>query len=356
MAIFLLAGSPIANLSGGPAGLKWVENLTMASTNLTIYWTDTEGGAATLIVTPSGESILIDTGNPGGRDSDRIYEVAHNVAGLTQIDHLVITHWHIDHFGGAALLAARMPIIEVVDREIADSLLQDESFAKAIVPYRNIAFKQHAPVIPGAMIKLKNLPRGFQKLSLQFVGANKQFVPVAKTSTPVSGCETVVDKAVDKSDNANSQVLVMDYGPFRFFDGGDLTWNIEKTLVCPKNLVGSVDVFQVDHHGLDQSNNPLLIKALAPTVSIMGNGSQKGCGPETITSLRNTPSIKAQYQLHKNLRPDSSFNTDEEFIANLKADCKGDYVKLMVEPDGKKYTVSIPARGNERVFATKTTH
>lgn len=349
MAVLLLAASP----AGCPNLFKMVK---VVSGNLTVYWIDTEGGAATLIVTPSGESVLIDTGNPGGRDSDRIYDVAHNVAGLKQIDHLVITHWHIDHFGGAALLAAKLPIIEVIERTIADSLLLDKNFAGAIQPYRDITFRQHSSIKPGAFINLKSSPRGFQKLSLQFVGANKQFVSVTKTSAPTNGCETVPDKAVDLSDNANSQVLVMDYGPFRFFDGGDLTWNIEKTLVCPKNLIGSVDVYQVNHHGLDQSNNPLLIKALAPTVSVMGNGTQKGCGPETITSLRNTPSVQAQYQLHKNIRKDSTFNTSPEYIANLEANCKGNYVKLSVAPDGKKYTVSIPANGHERTFDTKSSH
>ncbi len=329
------------------------KSISIAPQNLTIYWIDTEGGAATLIVTPSGESVLIDTGNPGGRDSERIYDVAHNVAGLKQIDHLITTHWHIDHYGGASLLAAKMPIIEVIDKGIPDTLSEDKNFAAHIGSYREMPVKKRSLIKPGATVRLKHLPKGFQKLSLRFVGADKQFVPITKSSLPVSGCESVPDKAIDKSDNANSQVLVMDYGPFRFFDGGDLTWNIEKTLVCPRTLAGQVDVYQVNHHGLDQSNHPLLIKALQPTVSIMGNGTQKGCGPQTITTLRNTSSIQAQYQLHKNIRQDSSYNTAEEYIANLKHDCRANYIKLSVMPDGKKYTVSIPANKHERVFSTK---
>lgn len=335
---------------------KLLEAVPINPVNLTIYWIDTEGGAATLIVTPAGESILIDAGNPGGRDSDRIFEVAHHVAGLKQIDHLVITHWHNDHFGGAALLAAKMPVIEVIERPVADSLLLDKNFATLMQAYRDMPVKRHSMLQPGAAINLRTLPKGFQKLSIQMVGHDKQFVPVTKTSTATNGCETVKDKPVDNSDNANSQVMVMNYGPFRFFDGGDLTWNIERNLVCPQNIIGTVDVYQVDHHGLDQSNNSLLIKALAPTVSIMGNGTQKGGGPETITSLRNTPSIQAQYQLHKNIRADSAFNTSEEYIANLKANCDGNYVKLTVAADGKKYTVSIPATKHEKVFETKESH
>src|SRR5690348_3934296 len=82
---------------------------------LDIYWIDTEGGAATLIVTPVGEAALIDSGNPGGRDSKRIADVAFNVAGVKQIDHLITTHYHTDHFGGAAELATALPIRVVYD-------------------------------------------------------------------------------------------------------------------------------------------------------------------------------------------------------------------------------------------------
>ncbi|KAA5548144.1 ComEC/Rec2 family competence protein [Adhaeribacter rhizoryzae] len=327
-----------------------------AATNLTMYWIDTEGGAATLIVTPAGESILIDAGNPGGRDSERIFQVARNVAGLKQIDHLVTTHWHIDHYGGAAELAAKIPIVEVIDKGVPASLTEDRNFAQNIQPYKDMAVKKRSLIKPNGTIPLQKLAKGLPNLTIKFVGVDKQFVTVAKNIKNPDGCETTTDKATDTSDNANSMVLVMDYGPFRFFDGGDLTWNIEKNLVCPTNLVGTVDVFQVNHHGLDQSNNPVLIKNLAPTVSIMNNGTRKGCGPETVTTLRNTPSIQAAYQLHKNIRQDSEFNTQEGYIANLEENCKANFIKLTVAPDGKKYAVSIPATKHEKTFITKTIH
>src|SRR5262249_37879183 len=76
---------------------------------LDIYFIDTEGGAGTLIVTPQGESVLIDCGNPGPRDAERIHRVATQQAGLKAIDHLIITHWHSDHFGGVERLAKLMP-------------------------------------------------------------------------------------------------------------------------------------------------------------------------------------------------------------------------------------------------------
>lgn len=320
---------------------------------VTMYWIDTEGGAATLIVTPAGESVLIDSGNPGGRDADRIYQVARQVAGLQQIDHLVTTHWHIDHYGGAAELARLMPIGEVIDKGIPEQLAEDPKFAERIQPYRQMPVGKRSLLQPNEKIRLRALAKGAPELSIRFVGVDQQFVAVTKAPKPGQGCETAADKAADPTDNANSMVLVMDYGPFRFFDGGDLTWNVEKTLVCPKNLIGTVDVFQVNHHGLDQSNNPVLVKSLAPTVSIMGNGTTKGAGSQTITTLRNTPSLQAQYQLHKNIRPDSVFNTSDEYIANHTKDCQANYVKLVVAPDGKSYTVHIPATKHQRTFKTR---
>ncbi|RDC63024.1 ComEC/Rec2 family competence protein [Adhaeribacter pallidiroseus] len=323
-----------------------------AANPLTFYWIDVEGGAATLIVTPTGESVLIDSGNPGNRDADRIYQVAKNVAGLKQIDHLITTHWHIDHYGGAAELAKKMPIIEVHDKGIPDNLAEDKEFATRIEAYRTMAVKKRSRLRENQVLNLKKLSANLPALSMRIVGFDKKFTPATHQSTPTGQC-AVPDKAPDTSDNANSTVLVLDYGPFRFFDGADLTWNIEKTLACPENIVGTVDVYQVNHHGLDQSNNPVLIKALAPTVSIMNNGARKGCGPETVTTLKNTPSLQANYQLHQNIRPDSVYNTAKNFIANLKENCKASYITLAVAANGQSYTVQIPDSHHSKTYKTK---
>src|SRR5437867_768136 len=84
---------------------------TAARRTLDIYFIDVEGGAATLIVTPAGEAVLIDAGWAGfdGRDAKRIQQ-AMQQAGMTAIDHLVATHYHVDHYGGIPELAALVPI------------------------------------------------------------------------------------------------------------------------------------------------------------------------------------------------------------------------------------------------------
>lgn len=134
---------------------------------------------------------------------------------------------------------------------------------------------------------------------------------------------------------------------------------MESKLVSPVNLVGEVDVYQVDHHGLDVSNNPALVKSLNPHVAVMGNGPTKGCGPETFATLKSIDGLESIYQLHRNLRPDGATNNvAAEFIANEKSEkdgCEGNYVRLSVEPDSKSYTLTIPATHHKQTYATKDT-
>jgi beta-lactamase superfamily II metal-dependent hydrolase len=332
---FLFA--PLAAV-GGPADKR-----------LDLYWIDAEGGAATLLVTPAGETVLIDTGNPGRRDPDRIIKAV-GEAGMKQIDHLIITHYHGDHFGGALTLVEQLPVQNLYDNGQFEGMPDNPGKA-----YFELKVGRRHVVKPGMTLPLKQGGENGPKLSFTFLGGQKQFIDSpADAMENAAICSTAREKDRDGSDNANSVVMVVGFGGWRFYDAGDLTWNQEARLVCPKNLVGQVDVYQVTHHGLDSSNNPLVLRSLAPRVAVMNNGVTKGCLPEVFATLQDTKSLEAVYQLHKNLRPDgATSNVGDEYIANKEKDCQGNHVKLSVAADAKSYTISISANGHSRRFQTK---
>ncbi len=326
----------------------------MAASNkgLDIYWPDVEGGGATLIVTPAGESVLIDTGNFGDRDAGRINKLA-ALAGLKKIDHVIITHFHDDHYGGAAELSKLIPIGHLYDNGIPNYKGNTSEYPHQAELDAYSAFKTDARSVmhAGDSIPLHSSD-GAAKISLTCLKARLDYIKPHPNQSVNPLAAGAIKKESKDTENGNSIAMLLRFGPFEFFDGGDMTWPVEGRLVCPVNLVGKVDVYQVDHHGLDVSNNPVLIQSLAPSVTVMVNGPQKGCEPNTRKALREVQSIKANYQLHRKLAADAD-NTPDEFIANQKAECEGNYIKLSTTPDGKSYTISIPGTGHQKTYRTK---
>ncbi len=162
----------------------------------------------------------------------------------------------------------------------------------------------------------------------------------------------LADLPEDHSDNARSLAIRFRFGQFDFLDCGDLTWNVERSLVCPTNTIGAIDLYQVTHHGMDISNNPVLVRSIQPTVAIMNNGPRKGGSPATVRLLRSIPSIKAAYQLHRNAQTGPDDNTDPALIANSDP-AGGQFIHVSVASDGSKFSVQIGTDGSKREFASR---
>ena len=251
-----------------------------------------------------------------------------------------------------------MPIVNVWDNGLPDADPdgnKTSTWPLTSKPYRAMTVKERHVVQPGTVVPLKT-PDGAQPLELRcHIARQERWTPPSKEFKHWTNEALPPEKAPDPSDNANSSAWVLSFGAFRFYDGGDLTWNTEAKLVWPMPLVPTVDVYQVTHHGLDVSNHPLLVRALNPTVSVMNNGPTKGTMGEVIQTLRGLPGLQAQYQVHKNVRPDGATNNAaDEFIANKEAKCAGNFIHCRVAADGKSYTFEIPATGHTKTYTVKS--
>lgn len=307
--------------------------LTAQTKNLDIYWIDTEGGGATLIVTPAGESLLVDTGNPSpeDRDAKRIFDVT-KVAGLKKIDYLVTTHFHGDHAGGAPALAKLIPIGKFFDH--GDSIEAQDQRGKPIWDaYEALARGKRTTLKPGDKLPLKGL-------ETLVISANGQTIPsTVKGGGPNSFCSNAQGKPADTTENQRSVGFLLTFGRFKFADFGDLTWDKEMELACPANKLGTVTLFQATHHGFvnDFSGAPAHVQALKPQVIVVNNGPTKGWQNSAWETVAKTQGVEDVWQLHKAMGPNHDHNVEEARIANLEptAECKGNWVKASVTSDGK---------------------
>ena len=278
---------------------------------LDIYVVDTEGGKAALWVAPSGQSLLIDSGNPGNRDLDRIM-AAVNDAGLKQIDFLISTHYHVDHIGGLQELAKRIPIGHFIDH--GPSVEEREQVQGFQAAYAELYGKaKHTVVKPGDKIPIAGLDWRIVTSAGQVLKT-----PLPGAGKPNPACAGIAPKDMSPTDdNGQSVGSVITYGQFRAIDLGDLLWNKENELMCPNNPVGTVDAFFVTHHGLDQSNSPALVHALQPRVAVMQNGTRKGAGTDTMKTMWSSPGLEDIWELHWSYNAGIDLNSAGVFIANI---------------------------------------
>jgi beta-lactamase superfamily II metal-dependent hydrolase len=286
---------------------------TRTAKTFDMYIVDVEGGNATLLVSPSGESVLIDSGNAGAgavRDAERIMAAAKE-SGLTQIDNLITTHWHGDHFGGMAELAARVPIRNFIDHgpNVQPGAAADEFLQKT---YPQLYAKaRHSVAKPGNKIPVA----GLDVLVVTSAGETiKTALPGAGGANPY--CASFKPGENNAEDPMSVGVHVT-FGRFRTVHLGDLTKNKEFELMCPTNRIGTVDVLLGLHHGVDTSNSEVLVHALRPRVAIMNNGTRKGGQPDVMKTLHSSPGLEDLWQMHFSELSGQEYTVPGMFIANL---------------------------------------
>jgi competence protein ComEC len=325
-----------------------------AASALQIYFIDAEGGGATLIVAPSGESMLVDSGNAppnAERDTKRIY-AAIQLAGLKKIDYLFTTHYDTDHAGGVPTLAKMIRIEKFIDHGDMDpTWTQNPHFEDRWKDYLSAASGKRIIVKPGDIVPLKGV-------KVQVVSSNGEVL-----AKPINGggpnpyCENAEQKAPDKTENSRGAGLLLTFGKFSFLDVGDLTWEREMALACPVNKLGRVTLYQATHHGFyhAMSGAPAHVWGIQPQIVVVNNGPRKGlensAAYEEITKIRG---IEGIWQGHLSLLNDKDHNTKEDMIANLEPSdqCQGHWIKAVIESNGK-YTVTNGRNGFSQSYQAR---
>jgi competence protein ComEC len=290
---------------------------TRPAKTLEIYVVDVEGGNATLFVSPSGESLLMDTGNGGAaavRDADRIMAAVKD-AGLTRIDHLITTHWHGDHFGAMAELANRIPIGHFIDHgPSVQSQPASDVFLKDTYPALYGKAKRTI-VKPGDRIPIAGLD-----WHIVTSAGDAIKTPLPGAGQPNTLCAAFKPQDVDTTENAQSVGSVVTFGRFKAVHLGDLTWNKEFDLMCPINRIGTADVFFVTHHGQPVSNAEVVVHGLQSRVAIMNNGTRKGGQPPAMRIIHAAPRLEDLWQVHFSTLSGQEYTVPGLFIANLVDD------------------------------------
>jgi competence protein ComEC len=327
---------------------------TRPARTLDIYFIDVEGGQSTLLITPAGQTLLVDAGFPStgtfssrpgdpanARDPQRILAVA-RLAGVSRIDYLLATHFHGDHIGGVPELAQLMPIGTFVDHggvnddadRVPGTIAMHQAYA-AVRATRGHLEPKSGDRLPLTGVDATVVSSDRQTLTVPLAGA---------TAQPNSACVPPGLPAQEPAENPRSTGFLLQFGGFRFLDVGDLTGDPLFSLACPSDRIGRVDVYLVAHHGGADAADPSVFAAVMPRVAIVNNGAVKGGSAETLKTLHGLPGTDT-WQLHRS-EVRGAENFAEEHIANL-SDATANWILVRASEDGS-FTVT-----NHRTGATK---
>lgn len=321
-----------------------------AAQDLRIYVIDVEGGGSTLVISPSGQSILIDSGSAGARDPERV-AAAMKAAGLAKIDYLFTTHYDGDHVGGAPGANQVAHFDHFFDHgEVDMKWEQNKGIEQRYKDYLTAVNGRRTIVNPGDVLPLRGV-------RAQVVASHGDVIAKAINDggQPNPYCKDAEVKAPNMTENSQSAGLLFTFHKFTFFDVGDLTWDKEMALACPVNKVGKVSVMLATHHGFfaDMSGAPALLWAMAPQVVIANNGPKKGMQPSAYDKIMKVNGV-ALWQSHLALASDAAHNTSQDMIANLdpSTECKGNWIRVDVRPNGS-YTVTNGRNGFSKHYAAR---
>lgn len=308
-----------------------VSALPLSAQTLDIYFIDVEGGQATLYLAPSGESMLVDTGWPGERGASRIVQVM-QAAGIQQIDRMVLSHYHIDHFGGLEELATLVPI-----RNYYDHGPSPEGDRPAIQAYER-TYAQLYSQTPRTIVRVGDrIP--FAGVDVLVVASHDEFLQTPIAGAPGAGLPNAacadfreLERPESDPDNDYSVGFVMSYGSFRTINLGDITWNREPRLMCPNNPVGRIDLYLTSHHGVDRSGSAALVHGLQPRVAVMNNGNRKGGSVLALQTMHSSPGIEDIWQLHWSHHAGLEYNAPGAYIANF--DDPATLARIINPPEG----------------------
>src|SRR6201996_7477934 len=304
-----------------------------AQSDLRAYFIDVEGGQSTLFITPTGQSLLIDTGWPDndGRDADRILAAAKS-AGISKIDYVLLTHYHDDHSGGIPQLVDKVPVGTFIDHGANIDTKPGGPTEKIYAAYQQVLATgkyKHMVAHPGDVLPITGM-----KVTVVSSDGNVIDHPLPGGGEKNQYCDTPETKPHDASENSHSLGVFINFGKLKMIDLGDLTWDKEMLFMCPINRIGHVDILVVSHHGLNASSSHAYVYGVAPRVAIMNNGETKGGAPEIIAEILKSPHLETLWQLHYSEKGGTENNTAAEYIANPPGGDPGNYFLLKASPKG----------------------